>query len=107
MSSLDATGRTLAILGYHKIGSPRPDGWETWFYVPEQTFVDHLAYLRDHDWQVIELDTFLRGLSNLDALPPRAALLTFDDGYRSTLDTALPVLQRFGYPAVLFVATDY
>jgi peptidoglycan/xylan/chitin deacetylase (PgdA/CDA1 family) len=100
-------GTTLAILGYHKIGEPPPDGWETWFYIPEATFAAHLAYLREHGWQVIDLAAFLRALSDPRGLPERAALITFDDGYRSILSGALRWLRRFDYPAVLFMPTDY
>ena len=100
-------GRNLAILGYHKIGEPPPGGWPTWFYVPEEIFVGHLSYLREHGWQVIDLLALLRGITAPETLPERAALLTFDDGYRSMLTVALPWLLRFGYPAVLFVPTDY
>jgi peptidoglycan/xylan/chitin deacetylase (PgdA/CDA1 family) len=102
-------GRTprVAVLGYHKIGSPPKDGWETWFYVPETIFVAQLAWLRDHDWQVIDLPTFLRGLREPDSLPERATLLTFDDGYQSMRTVTLPCLQRLTLPAVLFVPTDY
>jgi peptidoglycan/xylan/chitin deacetylase (PgdA/CDA1 family) len=97
----------LAILGYHKIGEPPPDGWRTWFYVQEETFVGHLSHLREHGWQVIDLPALIRGLKVPESLPERAALLTFDDGYRSMRTVALPWLLRFGYPAVLFVPTDY
>lgn len=38
-------------------------------------------------------------------VPPRAALVTFDDGYRSVLTRALPVLDRYGIPAVVFACT--
>ena len=99
--------RILAILGYHKIGEPPTAGWETWFFIPEATFAGHLRYLRDDGWQVIDLETFLRGLTVPDGLPERAALLTFDDGYRSMRTVALPWLLRFGYPAVFFVPTDF
>ena len=34
-------------------------------------------------------------------------LITFDDGYRDNLENALPVLQRHGYPAVIFVPIGY
>jgi peptidoglycan/xylan/chitin deacetylase (PgdA/CDA1 family) len=102
-----ATTRVLAILGYHKIGEPSPGGWETWNYVPESTFADHLAYLGGRGWQVIDLATFLRGLAEPASLPERSALVTFDDGYRSIRTSALPILARFGHPAVLFVPTDF
>ena len=39
--------------------------------------------------------------------PNRACLVTFDDGWRDNETYALPVLQRFQIPAVLFVATAY
>ena len=99
-------GRTLAILGFHKIG-PAPGGWETWFYVPQATFVGYLEFLKEDGWQVLDAAAFLRGLVEPDRLPERAALITFDDGYRSILDYGLPELQRFGYPAVMFVPTAF
>src|SRR5918997_3908783 len=39
------SGRSLAILGYHKIGEPPPDGWQTWFYVP----TDYIGGINDFD----------------------------------------------------------
>jgi peptidoglycan/xylan/chitin deacetylase (PgdA/CDA1 family) len=40
-------------------------------------------------------------------LPRRAVCITFDDGYRSTHDLALPVLREFDLPATVFVSTAY
>ncbi len=40
-------------------------------------------------------------------LPPRAVCITFDDGYRSTHDLALPILKKFNLPATIFVTTAY
>jgi peptidoglycan/xylan/chitin deacetylase (PgdA/CDA1 family) len=97
----------VAILGYHKIGRPPVGGWETWFYVPEATFAEQLAALRDGGWQPVDLAAFLSGLAEPERLPERAALITFDDGYRSVREVALPWLERFGYPAVVFVPTDF
>jgi hypothetical protein len=98
--------RTLAILAYHKIG-PAPRGWETWYYVSEPTFAAHLAYLQDEGWEFLDLQGLLHCLEEPDRLPARAALVTFDDGYRSLLKHALPVLHRFDCPAVVFVPTDF
>lgn len=99
-------GRVVAILSYHKIGSP-PAGWQSWFYTPEQTFVAQLRSLATEGWQVIDLATFVRGIDEPARLPARSALLTFDDAYRSFLHTALPELNRLGLPAVMFVPTEF
>jgi peptidoglycan/xylan/chitin deacetylase (PgdA/CDA1 family) len=60
-------------------------------------FEAHLRKLA-RDYEIVSLDTVLSG-----KLPRRALLLTFDDGYRSFVDTALPLLRQLGLPSVLFV----
>jgi len=52
-----------------------------------------------------------RGATLHDALASepkgRRVVVTFDDGFRSVLDLAFPVLNRLGLPATLFVVTDH
>ena len=62
-----------------------------------EVFEAHVHKL-ERNYEIVSLDTVLSG-----RLPRRAMLITFDDGYRSFVDTALPVLRRFGLPSVLFV----
>jgi peptidoglycan/xylan/chitin deacetylase (PgdA/CDA1 family) len=50
------------------------------------------------DWVSIATGTALA--------PPRAVMITFDDGYRSVLTHALPVLERHAFPATVFVCTS-
>jgi peptidoglycan/xylan/chitin deacetylase (PgdA/CDA1 family) len=97
----------LAILSYHKIGPPAAGGWETWYYVPTATFEAQLLWLRREGYEFIDLPALLRGLDDAIVLPPRAALITFDDGYRNNLTAALRVMQRLGVPGVVFVPTQY
>ncbi len=66
-----------------------------------------MRLLREGGWNVIDVSTLLAGLDDQDAWPPNAVLITFDDGYRSNLEVAAPVLSRFGYPAVIFVPTQF
>lgn len=97
----------LAVLGYHKIGPPGPSAWETWYYVPEQVFADQLATLSGCGWETIDIGGLRAALSGSRRLPERAALITFDDGYRSVHEYALPVLKQLACPALLFVPTDF
>ena len=98
---------TVAILSYHRIGEPWPGGWETWYHVPAAAFESHLRHLSDAGWDVIDCDRFVRGLERPETLPRRAALITFDDAYRSTVTVALPLLERHACAGVVFVPTDY
>jgi peptidoglycan/xylan/chitin deacetylase (PgdA/CDA1 family) len=97
----------VAILGYHKVGPPPRSGWGTWYYVSEELFVGHLEALARGGWVPVDAAAFVRGLIDAAALPERTALITFDDGYASLFDGAVPHLERFGYPAVLFAPTDF
>lgn len=40
-------------------------------------------------------------------LPPRAVVLTFDDGYADNLDVVAPLLADRGLPATFFLATEF
>ena len=50
----------------------------------------------------VSLKHYLAWLNGAASLPPNACLLTFDDGYRDFLDSALPELSAHGIPCALF-----
>src|SRR5215471_6414670 len=39
-------------------------------------------------------------------LPPKAIVLTFDDGYRTLMDYAAPAMKPYGYTGTVFVITQ-
>jgi peptidoglycan/xylan/chitin deacetylase (PgdA/CDA1 family) len=45
--------------------------------------------------------------SRLPDRPAKTLVVTFDDGYLSTLAIAAPILKRLGVPGTLFVPSDY
>ena len=72
-----------------------------------RTFESQMRYLRDNGFQVIPLDHLYEFLAYQRPLPPKAVVITIDDGWRAIHDIAAPILQRFGYPATIFVYTDF
>jgi peptidoglycan/xylan/chitin deacetylase (PgdA/CDA1 family) len=94
---------TLRVLMYHKIN----DVAENPLSVPVGLFDEQMGLLRDLGYAVVDLEQVLDHYTTGTQLPPRAVLITFDDGYRDNLENAMDVLGRHGYPAVLFVPIGY
>jgi peptidoglycan/xylan/chitin deacetylase (PgdA/CDA1 family) len=63
-------------------------------------FRAHLDYYRAH-YHVVPVERLTAG-----GRPPRALVITFDDGYRSVFDHAFPLLRAAGLPAVVYLVTD-
>jgi peptidoglycan/xylan/chitin deacetylase (PgdA/CDA1 family) len=95
--------RALRVLMYHKVND-RPGNRMS---VPVGLFDEQMDQLRQLGYTVVGLESVLAHFAGGDPLPPRSVLITFDDGYRDNLENALPVLRRYGYPAVLFVPIGY
>ncbi len=79
----------LAVLAYHGVDDA-------------ERFARHMDHLRQTSHPV-SLDETLAAFDGGDTLPPRSVLITFDDGHRSVVDVALPILRERGLPAVAFV----
>jgi peptidoglycan/xylan/chitin deacetylase (PgdA/CDA1 family) len=80
---------------YHGIGwRSRRDDPDNLFVPPEALHAQLGALLR-RGWRPLRLADYLAGAPGF--------LVTFDDGYRSVYDEALPVLGRLGVPATVFV----
>jgi peptidoglycan/xylan/chitin deacetylase (PgdA/CDA1 family) len=95
--------RTLSILMYHKVND-LPDNPAT---VPVRKFDEQLTRLHELGYNIVGLDAVLDHYSLGAALPEKAVLITFDDGYRDTLENALPILQQHGATAVIFIPVAY
>jgi len=96
-------GACALILTYHRVGDVAGEPWR--MTVPSEQFAEHIAQLQA-DWNPVSLRDLVAALDG-GHVPPRAAAVTFDDGYADNLHHALPVLERYGVPATVFVATGF
>src|SRR4030095_13915199 len=71
------------------------------------TFREQMLFLKAKGYRVISLREFVEFTRLGRQLPQRSVVLTFDDGYKSFRQYAYPVLKELGFPATLFVYTDY
>lgn len=88
------------VLVYHACDpteSPYTEG--LWTNTPPADLASQLDYLERY-YEVVSLARLESG-----DLPPRAAVITFDDGYRSVYGNAFPLLVERGLPATIYLVT--
>ena len=93
----------VVIFGYHRFEKQvrRPDTEIT----PEM-FEAQMKELKDKNIPVIGLQDFLAFKRGEKSIPPKAAIITFDDGWKSQFEVGWPILKKYGYPLTLFIYTE-
>jgi peptidoglycan/xylan/chitin deacetylase (PgdA/CDA1 family) len=98
---------TVSIITYHHVADHDP----AYPYDPDVADATPAQFR----WQMealakhctpIGIDELLRAIDGAP-LPKNAVMVTFDDGYLSCHDTALPILRAVGIRATFFIATSY
>lgn len=106
--SLSGAKGVPLVIGYHRVVEDFASSAKT--SIPSM-LVSRRMLERHLDWigrrfRFISLDELGARLEGRDGREDPVAAITFDDGYRDFYDHALPVLQRKGVPAAVFVVTD-
>lgn len=97
--------RTLPILCYHRFTTAERAGQR--LELTAAAFEEQLRYLRQHNYRILGLDEVATILAGDAPIPPRAVVLTIDDGYRSVYEVAWPLLRKYRAPATLFIYNDF
>lgn len=63
--------------------------------------VAQFSWLRENGYHPVSLTRIAQARAGGTPLPPKAVLLSFDDGYADFHSRVYPVLKLFGYPAVI------
>src|SRR2546430_10265195 len=96
----------LPILLYHKIDRIPAGARYPRSYVTPERFDAQLAFLRRRGYESVSFVDYLGYRRGAGRLPRRPVIVTFDDGYRSNRDVALPLLQQYGFRATIFLVAE-
>lgn len=93
-------GNRITILAYHSIS----DEYQDELSISPRMFSEQMDWLYSHSIQVVSLETALEKLVNKSDLR-RCLVITFDDGYADVMENAIPILDKYKFPATIFMVT--
>jgi peptidoglycan/xylan/chitin deacetylase (PgdA/CDA1 family) len=101
--------RSLTVVNYHRIDDPFRSSFDSFkpnVSATPKVFDRQLEYLEKW-FNVVSLQDVVKWLDGQQELPPYAALITFDDGYRDNHTSAFPLLRKHNLPALIFLTTGH
>ena len=99
----------LTVLNYHRVTDPHDPCCDTFkpnISATPEMFDRQLAYLKK-SFNVVTASDVAACAAGTCTLPPRSALVTFDDGYADNYTVAYPMLKKHGLGALIFITTDF
>ena len=93
--------RPVPVLMYHVIADPPASAPFPDLYVRRTELREQVRFLAAAGYEAVTLGRVFDAWRGRATLPPRPIVLTFDDGYRSHVTAALPILAAQHWPGVL------
>ena len=91
-------GNSLTVFCYHDVtNTPSDFSRENALNVPPEVFDHQIGYIKKY-FNLIEPKQLLE-----QTLPSKAALVTFDDGFKSFFTNAIPILEKYKIPVIIFL----
>lgn len=102
-------GLVVPILTYHYVEPWPGDGnlLREGLTVRPEDFAAQMAYLAEHGHVTVSLYDLIDALATGRALPERAVVITFDDGYAGLLRYAQPVMHSLNQTGTVFVISEF
>jgi peptidoglycan/xylan/chitin deacetylase (PgdA/CDA1 family) len=95
----------VKILGALFLNLPLLDDLDVWTQTAS-AFEKEIVYLKEQGYTAIGVDELVAWRSGAIELPEKSVVITFDDGARSVLEIAYPILKRHGMKATLYIVTS-
>lgn len=75
--------------------------------VTRAEFENQMNYLASNGYHVFSLNELAKFLDGKKELPIKSVVITIDDGYKSYLNVAYPILKKFKFPSTMFVYPEF
>src|SRR5438552_13759221 len=99
---VDQTAQTIIFCYHRLVDKIRYPGTE----ITPAAFEAEMKELKDHGITVIPMQDLLAWKRGEKNIPPRSAVITFDDGWKSQYEVAWPIMKKFEYPFTMFIYTE-
>lgn len=97
----------VPVLMYHSIAPPIK-GWAfDYLSIHPDVFEAQISTLEQAGYVPVLLPDLFDYVAGKRRLPPKAIVLTFDDGYLDNWVFAFPILRKHGFRGTVFVSTDF
>src|SRR5438477_10120553 len=99
---VDQTAQVLIFCYHRLVDKIRYPGTE----ITPAVFEAQMKELKDKGITVISMQDLLAWKRGEKNIPPRCAVITFDDGWKSQYEVALPMMKKLGCPFALVIYTE-
>src|SRR5437660_6928595 len=99
---VDQTAQVIIFCYHRLVDKIRYPGTE----ITPAAFETQMKELKDRGITVIRLQDLLAWKRGEKNIPPRCAVISFDDGWKSQYEVAWPIMKKFGYTFTMFIYTE-
>src|SRR5205807_1215240 len=99
---VDQTAQTIIFCYHLLVDKVRYPGTE----ITPAAFEAQMKELKDRGITVISMQDLLAWKRGEKNIPPRAAVVSFDDGWKSQYEVGWPIMKKYGYPFTMFIYTE-
>src|SRR6266700_503839 len=99
---VDQTAQVIIFCYHRLVDKIRYPGTE----ITPAAFEAEMKELKDRGITVISMQDLLAWKRGEKNIPPRSAVVTFDDGWKSQYEVAWPIMKKYGYPFTMFIYTE-
>jgi peptidoglycan/xylan/chitin deacetylase (PgdA/CDA1 family) len=99
---VDQTAQVIIFCYHRLVDKVRYPGTE----ITPAAFEAEMKELKDRGITVIPMQDLVAWKRGEKNIPPRSAVVSFDDGWKSQYEVAWPIMKKYGYPFTMFIYTE-